>query len=330
MEVTAVIPNWNGRELLVRLLEQLRAQTRPLTRVVVVDNGSSDGSREEGEARGAEVVPLPENRGFAAAVNRGIELCRTPLVAILNNDVVLAPDWLERLAAAFAADKVWFACGKVLRMDGSGRLDGAFDALSRAACAWRCGSGRPDAAVWNQPREVEFAPMTAAVFRSELFRRLGTLEEAFESYLEDVDFGLRCASNGYSGRYVPEAVAWHAGSATLGRWHPRTVRQIARNQLLLVARHYPAKSWRHYGWPIAVGQGLWGLVALRHGSGLAYLRGKIEGLRLLRRERRAGAKSVGEVLARSEQQILDLQREAGFDPYWRWYFRLTRARFWRF
>ena len=73
--------------------------------------------------------------------------------------------------------------------------------------------------LWNQPRTIQLAPFTAAVFRAGVFERVGFLDERFESYLEDVDFGLRCAEAGLGGLYVPEAVAYHQGSATLGRWH---------------------------------------------------------------------------------------------------------------
>ena len=83
------------------------------------------------------------------------------------------------------------------------------------------------------------APATAALFRADLFRRVGTFDATFESYLEDVDFGLRCALAGFSGAYVPDAVAYHWGSASLGPWNPEVVRLIARNQSYLVAKHYP-------------------------------------------------------------------------------------------
>ena len=125
------------------------------------------------------------------------------------------------------------------------------------------------------------APATAALFRMELFARVGMLDTAFESYLEDVDFGLRCGLAGLAGVYVPGAVAYHWGSASLGAWSARVVRLIARNQVYLVQKHYPL---RRYWWPILVGQLLWGLVALRHGTGWAFLRGKLDGLK----ERRDG------------------------------------------
>ena len=94
-----------------------------------------------------------------------------------------------------------------------------------------------------------FGPFDGAVFRAEIFQRVGLLDERFESYLEDVDFGLRCAAQGIAGCYEPSAIAWHKGSAALGRWHPETVRRIARNQIYLLARHYPASLLVRWMWP---------------------------------------------------------------------------------
>jgi GT2 family glycosyltransferase len=183
--------------------------------------------------------------------------------------------------------------------------------------------------LWDGSRKIAFAPFTAALFRVELFRRVGVLDERFESYLEDLDFGLRCALQGYEGLYVPQAVAYHQGSATLGAWHKDTIRRIARNQVLLVAKHFPgAQLWRS-GWAILVAQTLWGAVALRHGRGGAFLRGKLQGLRMFRQMRREAAWRAAElgrlasVLEQSEAEILEVQRQSGFDRYWRWYFALT-------
>ncbi len=97
MTVAAVIPHWNRRELLANLLESLGRQTRPFDEVIVVDNGSTDGSAEMAEQAGARVLRLGSNLGFAAAVNRGIEATQADWIAILNNDVTLAPTWLETM-----------------------------------------------------------------------------------------------------------------------------------------------------------------------------------------------------------------------------------------
>jgi GT2 family glycosyltransferase len=315
--------------LIERLLEQLRRQTCAIAEILVVDNGSRDGSVELAREKGVRVIALERNLGFSGAVNRGIQETRTEYVAIVNNDVEPEPDWLERLRRALAEPRVFFATGKLLQAAEPHLLDGTFDTISRGACAWRAGSARSDGALWSERRRIRLTPFTAALFRTELFRHVGHLDESFGSYLEDVDFGLRCALRGYLGMYVPEAVARHAGSATLGRWHRETVRLNARNQVLLVAKHYAKRHLVRYAWSILVGQSLWGFVALRHGHGFSWLRGKLEGLalfpRVRRRAARAGGRRTGlsKILEQSEFEIYQLQKQAGFDPYWRVYFALT-------
>ncbi len=323
MSLTVVIPNWNRRDLLEKVLLNLANQTARPDEVIVVDNGSTDGSPLLAEKLGATVIGFDSNRGFSAAANAGVAAARSDLVAIVNNDVRLAPTYLGLLEAALDENGTSFACGKLWSDDAPGQLDGTFDAVSRGGTAWRCGAGRQDGPVWNQARQAVFPPFTAVLLRREYFLEVGGLDEAFGSYLEDVDFGLRSASKGYTGRYVPEAEAWHAGSATLGRWNPRTVRYISRNQVYLLARHYPRNLLVRFGWQIAIAQLLWGLVALRYGAGSAWVAGKADGLLMWTSIRRNGAPEVASILGSSERLIEDLQRETGFDPYWRIYFALT-------
>lgn len=322
MDVSVVIPNWNGLKLLEGLFEDLRAQTRLPEEVVVVDNGSGDGSAGWARRQGARVIEFETNRGFAPAVNAGVAAARGEAVAVLNNDVRLRPDWIEKASAALAGEAS-FVTGKVLDLAGAGRIDATFDAMSAAATAWRCGHGAPDGEPWSRPATVQFPPFTAVLLRRDRFLELGGLDEAFESYLEDVDFGLRCASRGYTGRYEPGAVTLHAGSATRGRWHPRTVRQISRNQVLLLSRHYTPRMLRRFGWKIAVGQLLWGLLALRHGRGLAWLGGKVDGLRAFGRLRGPGDERLIPVIENSEAAIRQFYPAASPDLYWRLYFALT-------
>jgi GT2 family glycosyltransferase len=329
MKISAIVPVWNGRDLLARLLATLEAQTRPADEVLIVDNGSTDGA-----ARGARVIAMGRNAGFAAAVNRGIREASHPLVAIFNSDVEPASDYLEKLGAVNAP----FATGKILSP--SGLLDGSFDMTCRGGTTWRSGSGERDAPPFDLPREITSPPWTAVLYRTEVFRQVGWLEESFESYLEDVDFGLRCAAQGITGRYVPEARAVHVGSASLGRWHADTVRRIARNQVLLAARH---DGIRHL-WPVLVAQLLWGAVAVRHGRGWAWARGKADGLQLFSAARmqmqqqllirpplphgrgsdqsrdREGAVELLEQVLRSNEQFICAQSQ---DLYWKLYFLLT-------
>jgi GT2 family glycosyltransferase len=314
MNLTAVVPVWNGREMLARLLDTVEAQTLRADEVLVVDNGSTDGAPELARARGARVIPMGRNAGFAAAVNRGIEEARRGWIAVLNSDVELAPDYFARLTAASDT----FATGKILDARRNGLVDGTFDLTCRGGTTWRAGSGRIDGKVWAKARRIWSAPWTAVLVRSEVLEKVGLLETRFESYLEDVDFGLRCAAQGLSGMYVPDAVAWHRGSATLGRWHPETVRRMARNQVWLAARHLPAR----YCWQTFVAQSLWGAVAARHGMGSAWMKGVVEGLRRYR-QMRASVSPPSRVLRENERSIRELQAGEGVDAYWRLYFLLT-------
>ena len=325
--VSVVIPNWNGSALLAKVLEDLRAQTLSVSEMIVVDNGSTDDSAAVAASGGARVIEMGRNAGFGPAVNAGIRASRGEWILILNNDVELGAGWLATLLERAESRGASFACGKLVDARHPERIDAAYDAVSRGACAWRCGSGRLDGPEWNRERPIRIAPLTAALFRAEVFDRVGLLDEEFESYLEDVDFGIRCSMAGILGIYVPEAAAKHHGSATLGFWHRDTVRRIARNQLLLVARHYPPGWMRRYGWPVLIGQALWGLLALRHGRGWAFLRDKWEGIRLLvrlpQRQTAETAEILHEILYESENEIRRLQKSTGYDAYWRSYFALT-------
>lgn len=320
--VAAVIPNWNRGDLLLSLLHDLHAQTRPPDDIIVVDNGSTDQSLDVARHNAGQLVALPSNLGFAAAVNAGIRKARAEWILILNNDVSLPPSWLAILLASAVRRQAWFATGKLVRYDQPSVLDATFDAVSRGGCAWRCGSGRPDSPLWSEPRAIHAAPFTAALFRRELFDRVGLLDQRFESYLEDVDFSLRCAALALQGLYEPAAVARHRGSATLGAWNKDTVRRTARNQLFLIAKHFNGAPRR----PILVAQLLWGLTALRHGRGVAWLHGKFQGLTAIRQQEWQGSISpegLWAAVLESEKLILELQRRTGFDWYWKIYFLLA-------
>lgn len=307
--IHVVVPSWRGRAHLETLLESLAAQTVKPKAVWIVDGASGDGSAEAARAAGAHFIDLGENRGFAHAVNRGMAEAGGERVAVLNNDLKLAPDWLEKMAATDAP----FVAGKVMAWDSMEILDATWDLLSHSGVPMRAGCGKRDSVYWNRRREISLAPWTAILLRRDYWQATGGLDESFESYLEDVDIGMRGLKLGFRGLYEPGAVAWHRGSSTLGEWHPRQVRLTSRNQLRLVARH-GGPAW----WKVLVGQGLWGVAAARHGCFADWCRGKWEGLAAFEP---AGVES--EFLEHLEREIFEAGTVTGQDRFWRWYWALS-------
>ena len=281
-----VIPNWNGRAILGACLDSIAAQTLAPAEVIVVDNGSTDGSLELLAERPVHVIELGRNTGFAVACNRGIEEARADLVALVNNDVVLEPDWLERMAAALAAhpDAASVASKMVDLRDRSVIWD-AGDFLRRDGAAEQRGRGEPDRGEFDEPGEALSACAGAALYRRAPVLELGGFDERFFAYLEDVDLGLRLRLAGWTCRYEP-AVAAHAGGASSSKLTRPVEGWVERNTLLLLAKAFPLR-WTPY---VLYRQLGWAWHALREGHLRAHLEGAAAALPLLPamlRDRRA-------------------------------------------
>ncbi len=253
--VTIVTPNWNGRRWLPDFLDSVAAQRLKPAQTIVVDNGSGDGSVEyiRAEHPGVEIIGLPTNTGFAHAANLGLRAARCPLVALVNTDVVLASDWLARMAAALTADEgaASVAC-KMLDLADASRVYDAGDVLRRDGACEQRGRFGPDDGRWDEPGEV-FGPCAgAALYRRDALLALGGFDERYFAYLEDVDLALRLRLAGWSCRYEP-AVAMHAGEGSSGELPGGHLYLVERNTLLLVAKAFPLRwlplvLYRQLGW----------------------------------------------------------------------------------
>ncbi len=254
--VTVLVPNYNGAGMLGGLIASLLVQSFGDYRLIVLDDGSSDGS--EAYIRrmwpAVEVMHEATNRGFAATVNRGVRAAASEYVAIVNTDVELEPDWLELLVATLDRHPdAASATGKTLAYHDRHRLDGAGNQLRWSGCATRRGWGVLDRGQYNQPGEVISACAGFALYRLTAFEAIGLFDEALIAYYEDVDWGIRAQLAGFSCRYEPRAVAYHVGSATHGL--DRTyLRLQRRNQLLVTLKCYPLSALA-MRWPqILLGQ----------------------------------------------------------------------------
>jgi GT2 family glycosyltransferase len=274
--VAVVIPTWNGRELLEGVLASLFRQTLPAEVIVVVDNGSTDGTAEHVRTahRGVELVTLEGNRGFAAAVNAGIAASDAEYVALLNNDMELDPGWLASLVAALDGDPdAGSAASKLRMLREPGVLDGAGDLVTWYGATWRRGHGEPDRGQYDEPGVVASPCAGAALYRRRALEEVGGFDERFFAYLEDADWGLRAQLAGWRCLWVPAAVAYHLGGATSRRMGDLETELLARNTLALVLKSFPAA--RVLAWsPLILGYQAYTLArAVGRGSWRAVLRG---------------------------------------------------------
>ncbi len=312
--VAAVIPNWNGAGRLERCLESLREQIRPFDQVIVVDNGSTDGSETLAQIR------LGANHGFAAAVNRGIAAAAgADWIAILNNDVVLHPAWLQMLLGA--CEQGDLRTGRTLQMRRPALLDGAGDALSLGLAAVRLGHGAPDGAPYDVPREIFGVCFAAALISADVFRRIGVLEDRFFAYLEDAEFCLRARLAGFRAWYEPMAVAWHEGGASSGGsgdgMPAKVVEWMTAHQLLLAARYASGEMWPRVAWV----QALWATRTILRGQAGPWCRGVGRAMRQWSAMRDAFPFDLSAVIPTLREAEEAIKRDdRGKDLFWRLYF----------
>jgi GT2 family glycosyltransferase len=253
--ISVVIPNWNGRRWLPGCLAALAAQERPADEIIVVDNGSSDGSVEylRDEHSEVNVLALPRNTGFAAAANIGVDIPVGEFVALVNADVELAPDWLARMAATLEAHPgaASVAC-KMLSLGDPTIVDDAGDVLRRDGVCEQRGRFGPDDGRWDTPGEVFGACAGAALYRRSAVGKAFGFHEPYFAYLEDVDLALRLRLAGWTCRFEP-VVALHAAQGSSEALPGGAAFLTTRNTVVLVARFWPARwlglvAYRQLGW----------------------------------------------------------------------------------
>lgn len=280
-QVTVLIVNWNGAAVLSRCLAAVFAQTYRDFEVLVVDNGSTDGSADglEDAWPGVRVVRLAENSGFAAGNNSGAALARGRWLALLNADAFPEAGWLAALlvAAETQPDGTCFASQLVMAGDPA-RLDGTGDVYHASGMVWRRHYGQL-AAFGQQAGEVFSPCAAAALYDRDWFLRLGGFDTALFSYLEDVDLGFRWRLAGGRCWYVPEAVVTHVGSASQGAHSAFNIYYGQRNVTRVFVKNMP-REWLALLLPLhlAVLAFFTAVYALR-GQGGAVLRARWDALR---------------------------------------------------
>ncbi len=243
-KVTVVIPNYNGKKYLNDCLLSLYAQEKDKGEfcVLVVDNGSTDGSVELAKEKFPQTswILLKENTGFCHAVNEGIKAATTPYVILLNNDTKVYDGFVHALYQAMEKSPNTFSVSaQMLQWNQPDRLDNAGDLYCVFGWAYARGKGR-DAKDFHKETSVFSACGGAAIYRREIFNQIGYFDELHFAYLEDVDIGYRAKIYGYQNKYEPKARVLHYGSASTGStYNEKKTKLASANNIYLVWKNMP-------------------------------------------------------------------------------------------
>ena len=243
-KATIVIPNYNGLAFMEPCFKSLELQICRDFQVLVVDNGSTDGSVEWLKEHRVPSIFLKENTGFSGAVNTGIRAADTPYVLLLNNDTRVEPGFVAAMERAMdQSPKIFSVSSRMIQMYHPELLDDAGDMYSILGWAYQRGVGR-SVNLYQKSCRVFSACAGAAIYRRAVFDEIGLFDELHFAYLEDIDVGWRAKLYGYDNVYCPDAAVYHVGSGTSGsRYNSFKVRLAARNCIYLNYKNMP-------GWQI--------------------------------------------------------------------------------
>jgi len=253
--ISIIVVNWNGQHLLGECLESLSKQTWKQTELILVDNGSTDGSREflvswAKRLPNAQTLLLPHNTGFCKANNLGFAKARGEWIALFNTDAVAEPNWLAELVRyGDPSRRIGMLASKILFQNPPGVIDKAghliyWDGQNRGR-----GTMELDVGQYDKPEEILWPDACAALYHRKIFEETGGFDETFFAFGDDADLGLRARLLGWTAWYVPTAVVYHKHSASFGVYSPLKVMLVERNRLLLAVKNF--------SWPLLLQNPFW-------------------------------------------------------------------------
>lgn len=248
---SVIIPNWNGKHLLRTCLVSLQKQSLKDFEIIVVDNGSSDGSTKYIERffPKTKVVKFDKNFGFARAVNAGIQVAKGKFIVLINNDTEIDQNCLKYLVEAIKTHtETGFVAAKMLNFNYRDIIDSAGDYIDEVGHANNIGLGEKDGPEFNKPDYVFLVTGGGGLFKRDVFEKVGFLDENYFAYFEDVDLCLRAQLQGFKGWYEPKAVIYHIHKETSSKNQALLEYWQFRNMTQTIIKNFPTsvllKKWR--------------------------------------------------------------------------------------
>lgn len=261
-DLAVVIPNWNGKNLLKACLDSLQTQTRPVD-IIVVDNGSHDGSVEyiTKHFPKVQIVGLNHNHGFAGGVNAGIKAAIKQgykYVALLNNDAVADKNWAQALINhAGRHREVGIINSKILHSNKQ-RIDTTGDQYSIWGTPFPRGRGELDKGQYDssEQRDILAACGGASLYRVATLKQIGLFDEKYFAYYEDTDISLRVRLAGWQIHYSPTARVYHQIGATSSKLGDFRQYHMFKNYFFLYFKNMP--GWLVWKYLLTAGTGFGG------------------------------------------------------------------------
>ena len=242
--LSIIVLNWNGRDLLRGCLRSLEIQDRTDAEVIVVDNGSTDGSVDavRNEFAWARLLVNEQNQGFCRGNNQAIRVARGELIVLLNNDAEVAPDFVAKVkvAAAMYPSYGMFAT-RILMYDRHNVYDSTGLLVYPDGICRSRGWLEKDLGQYDAPEEVLGPNGCAAVYRRAMLEDVGAFDERYFAYLEDLDLALRGQLRGWTCLYLPEVVVYHKKSMTSGYHSAFKAFLVERNRVWNAAKLFPLR-----------------------------------------------------------------------------------------
>jgi len=280
--ISVIVVNWNGKQFLGDCLDALVDQDFVEFEVILVDNGSVDGSSlfVQSNYPNVKLVQLLGNRGFTGGNLAGFEVAKGAFVALLNNDARPEKQWLSELYAGISSDAVIGICASRIVIEGTGRIDSIGDVFTTAFTGTKLGNLQ-NSEIFSSPRLTHGACAAAALYRRKMFDDIGFFDDDFYFNHEDTDLNLRAWLAGWKCLYQPNAIVHHKVSASIGRLSPAAVYYFSRNiewvwlknvPIILMIRYFPQRilyelfSFAFYG--------------IKSGQLLPFLKGKLDAFKM--------------------------------------------------
>lgn len=283
MKVSVVTPNYNGEKFLKTFLNSLNEDSEYIGEVIIIDNGSSDGSvgylKNNSYNFPLVLIENSENLGFAPAVNQGILKAKNELIFSINNDTEIKKGTIKALIDLInSSDEIFSVQAKMLQYNNKELIDDVGDEYNLLAWTKKTGENH-HSDEYSQVKEIFSSCAGAAMYKKSILDEIGLFDDNFFAYMEDVDLALRSKINGYKNLLCPEAIVYHIGSATSGsRYNEFKVKLAARNNVWVVYKNLPIPLKIINFIFLFIGFLIKYLFFVKKGFGSTYLSGIREGL----------------------------------------------------